>query len=180
MGASGLKGNRAPVPPQGARSGRCRCTPAQVLSSVALDTAFHKFLKLPLPALAGAHFPDIPPLLPQLWANGGADRGRRGRRTAPGPQRRPEAPDSARSARRPGSRPQGRCRLAAPAPLQPRAGGETRGAGVGRDREAGRGEGVSSPRYQGSSADLKPRDFLNWPLGQAAGDLRPRPLLSPG
>lgn len=39
--------------------------------------------------------------------------------------------------------------------------------------------GVSSPHYQGSSTDLKPRDFLNWPLGQAAGDLCPRPPSSP-
>lgn len=50
--------------------------------------------------------------------------------------------------------------------------------GLREEKRQGAGRG-SRPHYQGSCAGFKPRDYLNWPLGKAAGDPCPRPLSSP-
>lgn len=51
---------------------------------------------------------------------------------------------------------------------------------VREEKRPGGGPGRGArPHYQGSCAGFKPRDYLNWPLGKAAGDPCPHPLSSP-
>lgn len=106
VGASGLAGNRIPLPrpcalgPAGAppppfRPLRGNRFPAQVLSFEALNEAFQKFFKLPRLALTGSQ---SPPSLHPRYSSGqkGVPRGSEGGRPkAPGSKRRPEPPSSA-------------------------------------------------------------------------------------
>lgn len=162
---------------QAVRSWPCRCTPApfqapswnppsaQGLSLEALNEAFQKFLKLPVPSNPGVTLSSIPPPPTAAGKSGCRD-------GAAGP---PEARDLSAAQERPAgpgalgdpapSRPRRKLRLVVPALRQPGweegrggggggGGGEEEGgggAGRGRDRPGARGVGVGGqsmlPRF---------------------------------
>lgn len=174
-GGSGLAGIRIPLrrrahgpagaPPLPFRPHRGNRLPAQVLSFEASNEAFQKFFKLPVPALTGAHSSSS--LHPATAA------GKRGCRGAGLRLWDPSAAQERQA--QPGV-------LGDPA-QEPDLGGSASSEGEGKEglreeKRQGAGRG-SRPHYQGSCAGFKPRDYLNWPLGKAAGDLCPRPLSSP-
>lgn len=186
----GLRGTRSPLAGRALSALQVHPAPFQApswkppsargLSLEAVNEAFRKFSKLPVPSTPGVTLsPILPPL--QLRAKVGAERERRGRPRLGGPggaQERPAGPGALgdrlpRGARR-------KLRLVIPALRQPMGDGrreEGAGAAGERGRETGPGRGgwAAGRCYQGSWAGLQPRSYLNWPLGEAAGGPRPRP-----